>query len=68
MQKFTRLKRLHGTNNFFDGTGQKIDLSFTGRKFVRLAGQIFVRFGWFRVNETPKRANFRPVKFLTGTV
>ena len=38
VQKFNRLKCLHGTDYLFDGTGQKIDLDFAGRKFVRLAG------------------------------
>ena len=68
VQKFTRLKCLHGTDHLFDGIGQKFDLDFAGRKFILLASQIFVRFGWFRVNETPKRANFGSVKYLAGTV
>ena len=58
VQKFNRLKCLHGSDYLFDGTGQKVDLDFAGRKFVRLAGQIVVRLAWSRVNKTPKRTNF----------
>ena len=54
VQKFNRLKCLHGTDYLFDGTGQKIDLDFAGRKFVRLAGQIFVRLAWSRVYGAPE--------------
>ena len=50
VQKFNRLKCLHGTDYLFDSTEQKIDLDFAGRKFVRLARS--------RVNKTPKRTNF----------
>ena len=48
---------------------KKIDLDFARQKLVRLAGQVFVWFGWLRVNETPKRANLvfdRLVKSLTA--
>ena len=58
VQKFNRLRCLHDTDYLFDGTGQKIDLDFAGRKFVRLAGQIVVRLTWSRVNKTPKGTNF----------
>ena len=58
VQKFNWLKCLHGTDYLFDSTEPKIDLDFAGRKFVRLAGQIFVRLAWSRVNKTPKRTNF----------
>ena len=51
VQKFNRLKCLHGTDYLFDGNGQKIDLDFAGRKFARLAGQIFVRLAWSRVKK-----------------
>ena len=66
IQIFIRSKCLHGTDHLFHGTGQKLDLNFAGQKFFRLAGQIFVRLGWFRVNKTPKLANFRPDKNLTS--
>ena len=60
------LKRLHVTDHLFDGTGQKVDLDFGGRKFVLLVGPILVWFGWFRANEALKCLNFRPVKNLTS--
>ena len=54
VQKFSRPRSSYLDVQIFDHTGQKFDLDFSV--------QIFVRFAWFRVNGTPKRRNFRPVK------